>query len=141
MQSLGESGVHHFTGPSWNATGYRWPDTIGLEPSKLGITTVTGECARMWSKGSLQVTFASHTIDHKFWLADIQDPFIIGLDLLAKWEAVLTLPRTTLYLGSEAVMLLHTGEKGLRQASSPGPNTRAPSMQSPPARVKGVSTS
>ena len=26
---------------------------------------------------------ANHIVDNKFWLADIQDPCIIGLDLLA----------------------------------------------------------
>lgn len=57
------------------------------------------------------------------------------------WEAVVNLPRTTLYLGSEAVILHPTGEKGLRQTSFPRSNTRAPSMQSPPARVMGVSKS
>ncbi|XP_056900058.1 uncharacterized protein LOC130531902 [Takifugu flavidus] len=95
----------------------------------------------MRGEGSLQVCVANRTIDHEFWLADIQDPCIIGLDLLAKWEAVVDLPRTTLYLGSEAVTLHPTCEKGLRQAPSPQPSTRVPSMQPPPARVKGASTS
>lgn len=35
--------------------------------------------------------------------AKIQDPCIIGVDLLAKWEAMVDVPRTMLYLGSEAI--------------------------------------
>lgn len=52
--------------------------------------------------------------------------------------------KTTLYLGSEAVTLHSTHEEGPRQAPclQPNPNTRSPPpTQSPPARVKGVSTS
>ena len=117
------------------------PRPRGWRPTKLGITTVTGERARMQGEGSLQVTVAGHTINHTFWLASIQDPCIIGLDLLTKWGAVVDIHRTTLYLDSEAITLHPTCEKGLSQVASLLPNTQVPSIPSPPARIEGVSTS
>lgn len=117
------------------------PRPRGWRPTKLGITTVTGERARMQGEGSLQVTVAGHTINHTFWLAPIQDPCIIGLDLLTKWGAVVDIHRTTLYLDSEAVTLHPTCEKGLSQVASLLLNTQVPSIPSPPARIEGISTS
>ena len=59
-------------------------------------STITGERARMQEDRFLQVTAANHIVDNKFRLADMQDPCINDLDLLAKWEAMVDVPRTTL---------------------------------------------
>ncbi|CAI5684478.1 unnamed protein product [Oreochromis niloticus] len=63
------------------------PRPQGWQPTQLHITTVTGERAKVKGERSLPVTVANCTVDHQFWLASIQDQCIIGLDLLAKWEA------------------------------------------------------
>ena len=56
--------------PAWD----EWPEATGLE---FPITTVTGECAKMWGR-SLQVTLGGHSVDHPLWLANIQDPSLTG---------------------------------------------------------------
>ena len=57
---------------------------------------------------SLCVSVAGNSTDHWFWLANIQDPCIIGLELLTKWEAT-DMPRSKLALdlGTGAVTLTH----------------------------------
>ena len=52
----------------------------------LRIATVTGERAQMQGKKLLQVMVAGKVVYHPFWLANIQDLLIIGLDLLARWS-------------------------------------------------------
>ncbi|CAL9701640.1 unnamed protein product [Knipowitschia caucasica] len=44
-------------------------------------------------------------LEHEFWLARIQDPCIIGLDLLVHWGAVVDLVKSTLPLGPLTVDL------------------------------------
>ncbi|CAL9692669.1 unnamed protein product [Knipowitschia caucasica] len=44
-------------------------------------------------------------LEHEFWLARIQDPCIIGLDLLVHWGAVVDLVKSTLTLGPLTVDL------------------------------------
>ncbi|KAK0135812.1 hypothetical protein N1851_028309 [Merluccius polli] len=72
----------------------------GWRPTKVLITTVTGESTRMHGKGSFRVSVASCSIDHQFWLANIQDPCIIELDLMTKWVATVDVPRSKLYLST-----------------------------------------
>ncbi|KAI3361354.1 hypothetical protein L3Q82_013536, partial [Scortum barcoo] len=91
----------------------------GWKATKLRITTVTGERARMLGKRSLPVTVAKRWVGHEFWLANIQDSCIIGLDLLSKLRAVVDVPGATLYLDGEAVALHSAGEEGLRLISLP----------------------
>jgi len=45
------------------------------------------------------------------WLAHIQDPCIIGLDLLARWGAQIDVSRARLTIGAETIVL-HTGLGG-----------------------------
>lgn len=70
----------------------------------------------MLGRKRLTVTVADQQVDHKFWLAQIQDPCIIGLDLLAKWNAVVDVSRAELRLGTAVIPLQPAGEKGLRPA-------------------------
>ena len=72
---------------------HKWLET------KWKTTMVTSELARLQGERVLQVTAANHIVDHKLWLADIQDPCIIGLDLLDKWEAMVDIPRTARFPG------------------------------------------
>lgn len=90
--------------------GIDGPSPQDLKPTDLRITAVTGERARVVGKRSLQITVSTCTVDHKFCLANIQDPCIIGPNVLTKWEATVDVPRATLYLGTKAVEL-HTTEE------------------------------
>lgn len=69
----------------------------GWDKTDECITTFTGEGAKM--------SGTSHQTQHPFCLADIQDPCIIGLDLLDEWGAVVDVSRAALYLGTEAIPL------------------------------------
>ncbi|CAL8247239.1 unnamed protein product [Lota lota] len=44
-------------------------------------------------------------VEHEFWLADIHDPCIIGLDLLIRWGARVDVSRAAITLGVETVAL------------------------------------
>lgn len=99
----------------------------------LCVTTITSECTKMQGKISLMVTVASHITDHHFWLANIQDHCIIGLDILDKRLATVYVPRAMLYLGSEAVALHAAGEEGRRPISTLALLARRSAMLPPPA--------
>ncbi|KAK0155240.1 Integrin alpha-X [Merluccius polli] len=49
------------------------------------LTTVTGQEAGMRGRKQLVVQVGDQEVVHGFWLADIRDPCIIGLDLLIRW--------------------------------------------------------
>ncbi|CAI5657278.1 unnamed protein product [Oreochromis niloticus] len=115
------------------------PRPQGWQPTQLHITTVTGERAKVKGERSLPVTVANRTVDHQFWLASIQDRCIIGLDLLAKWEATVDVSRAILYLGTEAVKL-HTTKEVPLPASTFSASVRKPEDLSPLA-VEGASPS
>ncbi|CAI5669469.1 unnamed protein product [Oreochromis niloticus] len=115
------------------------PRPQGWQPTQLHITTVTGERAKVKGERSLLVTVANCTVDHQFWLASIQDQWIIGLDLLAKWEATVDVSRAILYLGTEAVKL-HTTKEVPLPASTFSASVRKPEDLSPLA-VEGASPS
>ena len=57
------------------------PET-GWTPTDYKIRTVTGELAGMLGKIPLPVKVGNTETTHKFWVAEILDPCIIGLDLL-----------------------------------------------------------
>lgn len=64
--------------------GIDGPSPQDLKPTDLRITAVTGERAGVVGKRSLQITVSTCTVDHKFCLANIQDPCIIGPNMLTK---------------------------------------------------------
>lgn len=53
----------------------------------------------------LKVQAGAQELVHKFWLADIRDPCIIGLDLLTRWGACVNVLGETITLGTEVVAL------------------------------------
>ncbi|MGH0161334.1 UNVERIFIED_CONTAM: hypothetical protein FKN15_041052 [Acipenser sinensis] len=53
---------------------------------------------------------ALHRVQHEFWLADIQDCCILGLDLLAEVGATLDLAKKTLQIG-QCCLRLDTGQE------------------------------
>uniref|UniRef100_A0A3Q1J2D2 ribonuclease H n=1 Tax=Anabas testudineus TaxID=64144 RepID=A0A3Q1J2D2_ANATE len=67
--------------------------------------TVTGEKTVMPGKRALQVAVGEQEVSHEFWLADIRDDCIIGLDLLTRWGARVDVSGLALCFGTETVPL------------------------------------
>ncbi|XP_010778044.1 uncharacterized protein, partial [Notothenia coriiceps] len=53
-----------------------------LEPTAVRLRTVTGELVPMRGKGMLTVLVGGVEVHHPVWIADVQDPYILGLDFL-----------------------------------------------------------
>ena len=94
----------------------------GWESTTLCIATVMGKQAQM--KGSV----AGSAVHYKFWLANIPDSCIIGLDLLARWGAMVDVPGAWLFLGTEAMALHAVGSGG---GHWPGDSPMQPYYKSP----------
>ena len=54
-------------------------------------------------EGVLFVSVAGNSKDHRFWLANIQDPCIIELEMWTKREATVDVGRSKLYLSTGAL--------------------------------------
>uniref|UniRef100_A0AAZ1X8S4 Gypsy retrotransposon integrase-like protein 1 n=1 Tax=Oreochromis aureus TaxID=47969 RepID=A0AAZ1X8S4_OREAU len=72
--------------------------------------TVTGERADMRGKKPLRVRVKDLELVQDFWLADIQDQCIIGLDLLTCWGACVDTAKRAITLGTET-LALQCGQK------------------------------
>ena len=77
----------------------------GWSPTLQCITTVTSDSAKMIGTRSLRLRVSGQQRRHQFWLANIQDPCIISLNLLGKWGSVVDMSRATLSLGTETMVL------------------------------------
>ncbi|CAI5646279.1 unnamed protein product [Oreochromis niloticus] len=71
---------------------------------------LTGERADMRGKKPLQIRVKDLELVHDFWLADIQDQCIIGLDLLTRWGACIDTAKRAITLGTET-LALQCGQK------------------------------
>ncbi|KAK2895639.1 hypothetical protein Q8A73_015127 [Channa argus] len=74
-------------------------------PTTTELLTVTGEKTVMPGKKLLPVVVGAQQISHEFWLADIRDDCIVGLDLLARWGACVDVPGSSICLGAETIRL------------------------------------
>ncbi|KAJ8381560.1 hypothetical protein SKAU_G00023380 [Synaphobranchus kaupii] len=95
--SLVRPGVLHNTG------GPQLPGA--WTPTATPLTSVTGEKMAMRGKKEVKVTVTGQEVSHEFWLADIADSCIIGLDLLKRWGACVDVSRGSITLGTETVAL------------------------------------
>ncbi|RXN24698.1 Retrovirus-related Pol poly from transposon [Labeo rohita] len=110
-------------------------------PTNTELLTVTGERTVMPGKKLLSVVVGMSQTSHEFWLADIRDECIVGLDLLAHWGARVDVPGAVLCLGNETVPLRsgwsHHGEAAAPQPPPRHPCSPAPSRRSRAAETKG----
>lgn len=67
--------------------------------------TVTEEKTTIFGKRYLPVVVGRQRLEHELWLADIHDPCIIELHLLARWGAVVDTAKGTITIGTETMML------------------------------------
>ncbi|KAJ8363722.1 hypothetical protein SKAU_G00125530 [Synaphobranchus kaupii] len=100
---LGKARVLHNTG------GPQLPGA--WTPTATPLTSVTGAKMTMTGKKEVKVTVSGQEVSHEFWLADIADSCIIGLDLLKCWGACVDVSRASITLGTETVAL----QSGLTQ--------------------------
>lgn len=84
------------------------PETYGWTPTTSKIRTVTGGLSEMLGKQRLLVKVGRTEVTQKFWLADILDPCIIGLDLLDRWGAIVDISRNVIHIGKETLLLRHS---------------------------------
>ncbi|KAJ8364253.1 hypothetical protein SKAU_G00130840 [Synaphobranchus kaupii] len=91
--SLVRPGVLHNTG------GPQLPGA--WTPNATPLTSVTGAKMVMRGKKEVKVTVSGQEVSHEFWLADIADSCIIGLDLLKRWGACVDVSRANINLGTE----------------------------------------
>ena len=105
------------------------PET-GWMPTDCKIRTVAGELAGMLGKLPLPVKVGNTETTHKFWVAVILHPCIIGLDLLTRWGARVDVSRNTIHFGTETLTLQRSqgGKIGCTQAQlcSPGATPSPP---------------
>ena len=120
------------------------PET-GWTPTDCKIRTVTEELAGMLGKIPLPVTVGNTETTHKFWVAEILDPCIIGLDLLTRWGARVDVSRNTIHFGTETLTLQRRqgGKIGCTQAQlcSPGASPSPPPKPLPPSPETTTATS
>ncbi|KAJ8333601.1 hypothetical protein SKAU_G00416090 [Synaphobranchus kaupii] len=95
--SLVRPGVLHNTG------GPQLPGA--WTPTATPLTSVTGAKMVMRGKKEVKVKVTGQEVSHEFWLADIADLCIIGLDLLKRWGACVDVSRGSITLGTETVAL------------------------------------
>ncbi|CAL8286729.1 unnamed protein product [Arctogadus glacialis] len=75
----------------------------------------------MRGRKRLAVRVGDREVMHEFWLADIRDSCIIGLDLLNRWGARMDMAGATITVGTETVALQsgrgeHRGSGGKRSS-------------------------
>ncbi|KAJ8381244.1 hypothetical protein SKAU_G00020220 [Synaphobranchus kaupii] len=95
--SLVRPGVLHNTG------GPQLPGA--WTPTATPLTSVMGAKMAMRGKKEVKVTVSGQEVSHEFWLADIADSCIIGLDLLKRWGACVDVSRASITHGTETVAL------------------------------------
>ncbi len=112
-------------------------------PTNTELLTVTGERTVMPGKKLLSVVVGMSQTRHEFWLADIRDEYIVGLDLLAHWGARVDVPGAALCLCNETVPF-RSGRSRHEEATTPLPSPRhqcspapAPSHRTRAAETQG----
>ncbi|CAI5636753.1 unnamed protein product [Oreochromis niloticus] len=76
--------------------------------------SLTGERTDMRGKKPLRIRVKDLELVHDFWLADIQDQCIIGLDLLTRWGACVDTAKLAITLGTETLALQCGQKQGTR---------------------------
>ena len=102
--------------------------------------TVTGEKADMRGKKGLTIQAGGHVLVHKFWLANIRDPCIIGLDLLKRWRALVDVSKATITLGTET-LALQSGRRKKKQPNGQRTSRQAAAALQAPSHCVSPSAS
>ncbi len=95
----------------------------------------------MPGKKLLSVVVGMSQTHHEFWLADIRDECIVGLDLLAHWGACVDVPGAALCLGNETLPL-RSGRSRHGEATAPQlqPRHQCSPAPAPSRRTRAAET-
>ena len=106
--------------------------------TEVKLMTVSGEKMKVAGRKLLKVRVGDQEWEHEFWLADIQNPSIIGLDLLRRWGAQIDLSDASVTLGSHSVKLQPRRAKRPGEQRSNTATTATPGrdfLPTPPAAL------
>ncbi|KAJ8253463.1 hypothetical protein GJAV_G00213220 [Gymnothorax javanicus] len=93
------------------------------EPTDTRLQSVTGQRMGMMGWKKVGVAVGDCRLHHQFWLAEIQNDCIVGLDLLAHWGAMVNIARPALIIGMDVYELQSTAGEQIRiQAGGRGKN-------------------
>ena len=106
------------TGSSISLIKYEVLEKIGLDLSNVQpisnyLQSVTGEKKRMSGRITLQCHIGDRQFLHNFWVADIHENCILGLDFLNEHNCFLDLKDKVIKLGNISVPLLHVSDRDL----------------------------
>ncbi|KAJ3601447.1 hypothetical protein NHX12_032415 [Muraenolepis orangiensis] len=87
-------------GVLWGTNGVL---SVAWTPTAVQMRTVTGERANMVGTKVVHIRMGDQEMMQEVWLAPIQDPCIIGLDLLARWGAQIDVSQARLTIGAETL--------------------------------------
>ncbi|KAJ8291044.1 hypothetical protein GJAV_G00020760 [Gymnothorax javanicus] len=109
------------------------------KPTDTRLQSVTGQRMGMMGWKKVGVAVGYRCVDHQFWLTEIRNYCIVGLDLLARWGATINIARPALIIGTDAYELQSTaGEQIARRAHPPAMATAQPTNSPPqPANPSG----
>lgn len=105
--------------------------TAAWSPTHTKLMTVTREKADMRGRKPLRIQAGNQELMHDFWLANIRDPCIVGLDLLTRWGACIDMVRAPIILGTET-MALQSGQELKKGAQDRRSNCQAAAAQQTP---------
>ena len=88
----------------------RLRNTLSVEPVESSLRTVTGATAPIQGRGKLPISMGSYDVLHDFWIAEITDECILGLDFMVKHDCRVDLRDGVLHIKEEEIPLLRPGE-------------------------------
>ena len=88
----------------------RLRNTLSVEPVESSLRTVTGATAPIQGRGKLPISMGSYDVLHNFWIAEITDECILGLDFMVKHDCRVDLRDCILHIKEEEIPLLSPGE-------------------------------
>ncbi|GBL73296.1 hypothetical protein AVEN_175240-1 [Araneus ventricosus] len=90
----------------------------------LTLKTATGEKAKIQGKLDASIECGSRKFQHRVYIADITDSYILGLDFLQKFKFTVDLEKNEIRTGSEKISLF-SGSTQHRKRTSDGKNVQS----------------
>ena len=82
---------------------------VKIEPVNGNVRTVTGDTTIVRGKGKVKIKIGSTEREYEFWVADIENECIIGLDFLTTYNCMVNVAGASIRIGSEEVQLRRVG--------------------------------
>ncbi len=88
----------------------RSKSTVKVQAVENSLRTVTGATAPIQGKGQFQISLGTHEVLHDFWIAEITDDCILGLDFMVKHDCLVDLKDGVLHMKEEEIPLQQPGD-------------------------------